>query len=220
LRITLLSSTQAEAEARLKAEQSKKKGSKGLCMLIITLTTFGVILIISYLAVLSGKELFNFNAALFVDDNAAIDAVEENRLNAATKLVAEEEEARAVFEAERARAEQRRLEEARRLEEEERDRMLDERRSLAKLAKDTFLLGSIVINQIVFDSEEYEDLIPFLDEKEAYESREELYDDSEDEADGVEVKEVDDDEQRDIDTLPEDITEKLRLKEFHCEVES
>ena len=115
-------------------------------------------------AVLSGKELFSFNSALFVDDDAAIDRDEEEQLNAQTRLAAEEEEARMVFESERARAEQSRLEEVARIEEEERIRVQEERRRLASLAKDVFVLGNIVINQIIFDVEEYEDLIPFAED--------------------------------------------------------
>ena len=115
-------------------------------------------------AVLSGKELFSFNSALFVDDDAAIDRDEEEQLNAQTRLAAEEEEARMVFESERARAEQSRLEEVARIEEEERIRVQEERRRLASFAKDVFVLGNIVINQIIFDVEEYEDLIPFAED--------------------------------------------------------
>ena len=37
-------------------------------------------------AILSGKELFNYNSALFVDDDGAIDASEENALAMQTKI--------------------------------------------------------------------------------------------------------------------------------------
>lgn len=37
-------------------------------------------------AILSGKELFNYNSALFVDDEGAIDASEENALAMQTKI--------------------------------------------------------------------------------------------------------------------------------------
>ena len=39
-----------------------------------------------YSAILSGKELFNYNSALFVDDDGAIDASEENALAMQTKI--------------------------------------------------------------------------------------------------------------------------------------
>ena len=96
-RAAKLAKRQADAEAKVKAELTKKKGGKGL-------------------SVLSGKELFNFNAALFVDDDAAIDATEENALSADTKRSEEEAEAIAKAEAERAQEEQLRLLEIHRLE--------------------------------------------------------------------------------------------------------
>ena len=37
-------------------------------------------------AILSGKELFNYNSSLFVDDEGAIDASEENALAMQTKI--------------------------------------------------------------------------------------------------------------------------------------
>jgi hypothetical protein len=96
-RAAKLAKRQADAEAKVKIELTKKKGGKGL-------------------SVLSGKELFNFNAALFVDDDAALDATEENALNADTKRSEEEAEAIAKAEAERAQEEQLRLLEIHRLE--------------------------------------------------------------------------------------------------------
>ena len=96
-RAAKLAKRQADAEAKVKIELTKKKGGKGL-------------------SVLSGKELFNFNAALFVDDDAALDATEENALSADTKRSEEEAEAIAKAEAERAQEEQLRLLEIHRLE--------------------------------------------------------------------------------------------------------
>jgi hypothetical protein len=37
--------------------------------------------------VLTGKELFSYNAALFVDDDGAIDASEEDALNQETRAI-------------------------------------------------------------------------------------------------------------------------------------
>jgi hypothetical protein len=136
---------QAEAEARVKAEAAKKKGGKGL-------------------SILSGRELFNYNASLFIDDEGAIDASEENALAMQTQIDRKAEEDQEKRDAEMAQAEQLRLQEAHRLEEEARLRREEERRVVAREARDTFLLGNIVINQIVFDVEEREDLVPFDEE--------------------------------------------------------
>jgi hypothetical protein len=59
-----------------------------------------------FAAVLSGKELFNYNSSLFVDDEGAIDAAEEQTFNAESAAQAEAEEAQARADAERAQAEQ------------------------------------------------------------------------------------------------------------------
>jgi len=72
-----------QAEARVKAEAAKKKGGKGL-------------------SVLNGKELFAFNAALFIDDDAAIDATEEKELEEQGRKEREREEQEEAME--RARA--------------------------------------------------------------------------------------------------------------------
>jgi hypothetical protein len=48
-----------------------------------------------FLAVLTGKELFNYNASLFVDDDAALDARDENEFDKENKLAEELEEQRA-----------------------------------------------------------------------------------------------------------------------------
>ena len=144
-RLAKLAKRQAEAEARAKAELAKKKGGKGL-------------------SVLSGKELFNYNSALFVDDDAAIDAAEENDLAEQTRRERDREEAEAVMEAARAQVEQERLQQAQRLEEEARVYREEERRIQAA-AKDrvTFVLSGVVINQVVFDMDEKEDLVPFVE---------------------------------------------------------
>lgn len=113
---------------------------------------------------MSGKELFNYNSSLFVDDDAAIDASEEIELNAENKRVQEEEDRRAAAEVERAQAEQYRLLEAQRLEEEENKRQDEERKILAAAAdRIQFRLGDVFINQIVFDISEKEDLELFVE---------------------------------------------------------
>ena len=60
-------------------------------------------------AILSGRDLFTYNSALFIDDDAAIDATEENDLNEQTRREKEKEEAEEAMEAARAQAEQERL---------------------------------------------------------------------------------------------------------------
>jgi hypothetical protein len=158
-------------------------------------------------AVLSGKELFNFNASLFVDDDAAIDATEENALSA-----------RAKEEAAKAQAEQMRLAEAQRLEEEAR-LFREEQRRIAARDPDrvTFMLGNVIINQVVFDVDEKENLEPFVDviettveaeEREAMEIDNDNDNDNEN-ADGEmgvddEEEEEEDDEDEDDDDEDED----------------
>jgi len=135
---------QQEAEARVKLEQSKKKGGKGL-------------------SVLSGKELFSYNSSLFVDDEAAINAQEENELAEESKKSADEESAREKIDQERAQAEQLRLAEIQRIEIEVKLHKYEEKRRLAALGQLTFMLGDVIINEAVFDEEDFEDLTPFPD---------------------------------------------------------
>jgi hypothetical protein len=125
-----LAKKQAEAEMRLKLEQAKKKGGKGL-------------------SVLSGKELFSYNASLFVDDDGAIDESEEQAMNADMLKRQQMEEQRAREEAERIQAEQQRLMELQQIELEAR-RYKDDQRRLAAAAPNraTFVMGDVVINQV------------------------------------------------------------------------
>ncbi len=109
-RAAKLAKRQADAEARMKAEQTKKKGGKGL-------------------SILSGKELFNYKKELFVDDNAAISAVEEKALTAETAVVADAEEDKVAVEREKLMKDQEQLAEIFRLEEEENQRRLAEWRA-------------------------------------------------------------------------------------------
>jgi len=118
-------------------------------------------------AVLSGKELFNYNASLFVDDDAAIDASEEQALSAETKADELQQEQKAKEEAERAQAEQLRLAEIERVLAEERVRRHNELRRRA-LDPERILLnvGGIAVNRAVFETEEDEDLEPFPEQEE------------------------------------------------------
>lgn len=157
---------QAEAEARLKAEQSKKKGGKGL-------------------SVLSGKELFNYNASLFVDDDAAIDAKEEQAFNEETRALEMEEEKRAQIEAEKAQAEQLRLAEAERLRQEEMIRIHESRKAAALTSPLYLVFNSIQVNKVIFDIDEDEDLEPLPEEEEQDGGEDAVDDDGDD--DEVEI---------------------------------
>ena len=131
-----------EAEERVKAEQTKKKGGKGL-------------------SVLSGKELFNFDATLFKDDDAAVNKAQEIELMEGIKLDKEQAEALEAHELLKAQAEQDRLMEAEKLEKEARRLKDEERRKIAALRECLFELGGVTINEVVFDEEDLEDLRPF-----------------------------------------------------------
>jgi hypothetical protein len=135
-----------ELEARVKAEQTKKKGGKGL-------------------SVLSGKELFNYDAALFKDDDAGGNIDDDEVIAAETKAREEREAKMRQAEEDRAQKEQDRLMEAARLEAEANKLRLEERK-LRAFAPDapTCELDGIAINMTVFDYEEMEDLLPFRTE--------------------------------------------------------
>ena len=140
-----LKKRQEEAEARLKAEQTKKKGGKGL-------------------SVLNGKELFKFNVNLFVDDESAIDESQDNKLSQELALKREQEEEAIRLDAEKANAEQERLAAAQKLEMEAREYKEEERRKRAA-ANDriTISLLQVLVNQVVFQEDEEEDLELFVD---------------------------------------------------------
>ena len=133
-----------EAEERVKAEQTKKKGGKGL-------------------SVLSGKELFSFDASLFKDDDAAVNRAQEIELMEGIKLDKEQEKALEAQELLKAQAEQDRLMEAEKVEKEARRLKDEERRRVAALRECLFELGGVTINEVVFEEDDMEDLRPFED---------------------------------------------------------
>jgi hypothetical protein len=94
-----------------------------------------------------------------VDDDAAIDASEEQTISAEGEALAAAEEAQAKAEAERAQAEQQRLA-AIQLAEDAANKHKDEERRRLASAPDhvVFVLAGVRINQIVFDIAEAEDL--------------------------------------------------------------
>mmetsp|Transcript_7286 Transcript_7286/g.7986 ORF Transcript_7286/g.7986 Transcript_7286/m.7986 type:complete len:401 (+) Transcript_7286:118-1320(+) len=140
-----LAKKQADAEARLKAEQMKKKGGKGL-------------------SVLSGKELFSYNAALFIDDESAFDTTSDRAINDEIKALAQIEEDRIREETNKAQAEQLRLFELQQFEIQARkDREEAKRQRACAPGRKTFVFCGVVVNQAVFEEEEEEDLEFFTD---------------------------------------------------------
>ena len=137
-----------EAEDRVKAEQTKKKGGKGL-------------------AVLSGKELFTFDASLFKDDDAAVNKAQEIELLDGIKLDKEQEEALEAQELMKAQAEQERLAAALKLEREARRLKDEERCRVAALRENLFELGGVTVNEDVFVEDDKEDLRPFDEDSES-----------------------------------------------------
>lgn len=150
-RAAKLKKRQEEAEARAMAELSKKKGSKGL-------------------SVLSGKELFNFNKDLFVDDDSMVTTDVEDEMESEIQAQKELEEKMAQEEILRAQKLQEQLREAEELEEAYRERRIDEWRIAAsKPDKATLLFGDVTVNEIIFvgyDADEVEDLENFPDPNE------------------------------------------------------
>ena len=116
-------------------------------------------------AILTGKELFNFNAALFVDDESALDAAQEDIMNQEMIAQREEEERRAEEEIERAQERQNQLREAEIIEEAYRLRRIQEWREAAAARKLSFLFGDVTVNEIVFSwyLDEVEDLSLFAE---------------------------------------------------------
>ncbi len=135
-----------EAEERVKAEQTKKKGGKGL-------------------SVLSGKELFAYDISLFKDDDAAINRAQEAELSGQKALDAEAEALLEAAEAEKAQKEQERLMEVQKVEREARRLKDEDRRRVAALKDMLFDLGGVTVNEVVFDEDEREDLTPFADKE-------------------------------------------------------
>lgn len=146
-RAAKLAKKQAEAEERMKLAETKKKGGKDVKG-----------------SVLSGKELYNYNASLFIDDDAAIDQKEENKMNAELIQRQEEEDARVQADLERAQAEQDRLAAIQQVEIEARNAKEAARRiQAASSTRATFQLLGVSINQCIFEEDDDEDLASFLE---------------------------------------------------------
>lgn len=140
-----LAKRQAEAEARMK-EMSKKKGSnKGL-------------------SALSGKELFNYNSSLFVDDDGAVDQEEETHYQNEQKAQEEREEALSRAAAARAQEEQQRLFEIERVEREHRAFEEQRRRDTAAQSSRYFEVDGVQVKLAIFSVTEKEDLTLFAED--------------------------------------------------------
>lgn len=114
---------------------------------------------------LSGKELFAYNASLFVDDESAFDTSNDNTIDKEILESTAREEQRIRDETERAQAEQMRLFEVQRIEMEVRQAK-DAARRIAAADPNRRILSfnGVQINAIVFEDEEEEDLTLFSDE--------------------------------------------------------
>lgn len=137
---------QLELEERVKAEQGKKKGGKGL-------------------SVLSGKELFNFDNSLFKDDadgGGGFSAGDMNLIEMERKQREEREALLQKAEEERAQKEQDRLMEAAQAENDAARLRLSNRQAAVE-APDapTFEFEGVIVNAHVFGYDEMEDLLPF-----------------------------------------------------------
>lgn len=140
-------------------------------------------------AVLSGKELFNYNSSLFVDDDGCVDDQDDKLYQAEKELREQREEEAAREAAKKAQREQDRLLEEHKAEIAHVKRVESER--LARSAKSTvkILVEEILVNEMLFyipdDYDIQEDFTPFE------------FDNAEDEpvsggqkVDGVEVNEA------------------------------
>lgn len=112
-------------------------------------------------AVLSGKELFNFNSSLFVDDDCADNEKDNDLYAEARKQREDAEEALARIAADNAKKEQQRLFEERKLENDIKIRAEKRRRKKAAASTDTFALDGVVFRELVFHITEKEDFTPF-----------------------------------------------------------
>lgn len=121
--------------------------------------------VLFFVAVLSGKELFSYNASLFVDDESAFDTTNDTTLETEMKELQRREEEKIAEETRRAQEEQERLMAAHNLEVESR-RYREEARRQAAAAADRVLLtfNGVSINKVVFEDDEDEDLTLFTDE--------------------------------------------------------
>ena len=114
---------------------------------------------------MSGRELFNYDAKLFVDDETGLAFDDDEDIAAEAKARELAEQKRQEEDEKRAQAEQSRLQELERYEEEVRQHTMEQRRKAAAAADHpTFSLLGVTINQVVFDVDEKENLIPFTEE--------------------------------------------------------
>jgi hypothetical protein len=114
---------------------------------------------------------------LFIDDEGALDAAQEDEMNKEMVAQMEEEERRAQEDYERAQERQNQLREAELIEEAYRQRRIQEWREAAAAAdRKSFLFGDVKVNEIVFSFflEDKEDLTLFPEPDLAAESSAQL----------------------------------------------
>jgi hypothetical protein len=164
-----LEKRQKLAEERVKIEQSKKKGGKGL-------------------SVLSGRELFKYDSTLFKDDTDALNHEQEMELSNMLKLSKEAEEILEKEASEKAQKEQDRLMEAIKVEKEAR-RLKDEARCDEASRRERLMeVGGVIINEVVFEEDEREDLTQWSDDESESESESDDDDDDEEEGDEMDTE--------------------------------
>jgi hypothetical protein len=142
-RAAKLARIQSEAEARMKAESIKKGKAKGL-------------------QTLSGKQLFNFDASLFKDDDAALDASEESDISKEAKKLAEKEAELERQDRERADLEQARLAQEREMEHQALVYRYEAKMNRALQHPNYFNFLGLNVNISAFEEEEPEDLDPIV----------------------------------------------------------
>jgi hypothetical protein len=170
---------QADAVARMKAEEKKKgKGTKGCkCSLNVFLQKISklnmffvgidcvMLLILPNVAILSGKELFNYNSSLFVDDDGCVDDQDDKLYLAEKELREQREEEAAKEAAKKAQREQDRLLEEHKAEIAHIKRVEQERLARCAQSTETIEFDEIIVNEMLFhipdDYDIQEDFTPF-----------------------------------------------------------
>jgi hypothetical protein len=160
-------------------------------------------------AALSGKELFNYNSSLFVDDDGAVDQEEDNHYQSEQRAQAEREEAMARAVADKAQEEQQRLFEIERLEREHRELDEQRRRDEARASTRFFEVEGVRVKLALFNTTEKEDLTLFAEDfPSAFEEEEEGEGEGKEEGQQGESLEVNEElfagEEEDLDDLDDE----------------
>jgi hypothetical protein len=128
--------------------------------------SLSVCLSVSLSAALSGKELFNYNSSLFIDDDGAVDQEEDTQYQNEQRAQAEREEAMSRAVAEKAQEEQQRLFEIEKLEREHRELDEQRRRDNARASTRYFEVEGVRVKHALFNTPptEREDLTLFAED--------------------------------------------------------